>query len=332
MSGASQTDLFGEPERAEIVSGPDHIGSVQIAYAPTSQLLTKPTGFMDAYNFTLNPYSGCSFGCNYCYAAFFSRGAEQRDNWGKWVSVKDNALAALQKVRAGKLDGQLIYMSSVTDPYQPIERELELTRRLLKIMAERHKPKLVVQTRSPLVARDCDLFRQIEANGGRVQVNMTVTTDDEDIRRTFEPFCPGNSARLRAIGKVQAAGIAACITMTPLLLVSDNRDFADELIGTGVKKFIAQPFHFKKGKFTANTREKAFDLMAEKLGCSRDNFQIEYLERYKEFFQVLSNKLADNGLPPLGAGKDGFAPPFQDDQDDLAPAYADDDYEYVPAC
>ena len=59
-------------------------------------------------------------------------------------------------------------------------------RSLLEIMAERHKPKLVVQTRSPLVTRDCDLFQRIANNGGRVQVNMTVTTDDEDIRRTFE--------------------------------------------------------------------------------------------------------------------------------------------------
>ena len=322
MFGSTQTDMFGEPERSAIVSGPDHIGSVKVSYAPTGQLLTKPTGFMNAYDFTLNPYSGCSFGCNYCYAAFFSRAAEQRDNWGKWVSVKDNALVALQKVRLHSLDDKLIYMSSVTDPYQPIERDLQLTRRLLAIMAERHQPKLVVQTRSPLVARDCDLFQQIEANGGRVQVNMTVTTDDEDIRRTFEPFCPSNPARLRAIGEVQAAGIDTCVTMTPLLLVNDNRDFADELIGTGVQKFIAQPFHFKKGKFTANTREKAFDLMAEKLGCGRDNFQIEYLERYKEFFEVLSNKLEDNGLPPLGEGKDGFAPPFKDDNEDgFVPAY-----------
>ena len=337
MSVPSQMNMLGEEDEEDVVktvSGPDHIGKVSVSYGPTSQLLTKPTGFMDAYNFTLNPYSGCSFGCNYCYAAFFSRGVEQRDSWGQWVSVKDNALAALRKVRSGKLDGRLIYMSSVTDPYQPIERELELTRRLLAIMAERHKPKLVVQTRSPLVTRDCDLFRQIEANGGRVQVNMTVTTDDEDIRRTFEPSCPGNPARLRAIGEVQAAGIATCITMTPLLLVNDNRDFADELIDTGVKKFIAQPFHFKKGKFTANTRDKALALMAEKLGCGRDNFPIEYLERYEEFFQVLSNKLADKGLPPLGRGKDGFAPPFQDDEDkdDSAPPAKDDEYDYVPAC
>ena len=82
---------------------------------------------MDAYDFTLNPYSGCSFGCTYCYAAFFSRDAEKRDAWGYWVNVKENAEALLKK-RRRSLDGKRIYMSSVTDPYQPIERELKLTR------------------------------------------------------------------------------------------------------------------------------------------------------------------------------------------------------------
>ena len=284
---------------------PHTIGQAAVAYAPAREVLTAATGFMDAYDFTLNPYSGCSFGCTYCYAAFFSRDTQRRDSWGYWVSVKENAAALLAKRPPGALDGKLIYMSSVTDPYQPVERELRLTRRLLETLAERHRPKLVVQTRSPDVVRDCDLFRQIEANGGRVQVNMTVTTDDEDLRRTFEPFCPANPARLRAIGAVQAAGVDACITMTPLLLVSSPYAFADSLIATGVRKFIAQPFHFQRGKFLAGTRDKAFDLMAEKLECSRADFRREYLEHYGQVFGILRDM-----LPELGEGKNGFKPPF----------------------
>ena len=272
---------------------PSRIGETKVAYAPAREILTRATGFMNAYDFTLNPYSGCSFGCTYCYAAFFSRDKERRDSWGYWVSVKENAVDLMEKRKPGSLDGKLIYMSSVTDPYQPVERELKLTRRLLEVMAERHKPKLVVQTRSPDVARDCDLFRRIEDNGGRVQVNMTVTTDDEDIRRAFEPFCPSNPARLSAIRQVQAAGVDACITMTPLLLVSSPYAFADSLKETGVQKFIAQPFHFQRGKFIATTRERAFDLMAEKL------------EHYQMVFDVLRDM-----LPELGEGKDGFSPPF----------------------
>ena len=239
--GEAQADYIS----TEIDTSIERVGQADVAYVKTGQLLTKATGFMEAYDFTLNPYSGCSFGCTYCYAAFFSRDADKRDNWGYWVNVKANAIALLDK-RRRSLDGKLIYMSSVTDPYQPIERQLGLTRGLLELMAERHKPKLVVQTRSPLVERDCDLFRRIVSKGGRVQVNMTVTTDDEDLRRTFEPFCPANHRRLAAIRAVQAAGIDTCITMTPLLLVNDNDAFAADLIGTGVRRFIAQSFHFNR--------------------------------------------------------------------------------------
>ena len=295
-------DSFAEP--APVV-GPPRVGAAAVAYAPAREVLTKATGFMEEYDFTLNPYSGCSFGCTYCYAAFFSKTEEARDSWGLWVKVKENAVDLMARRKAGSLDGRLIYMSSVTDPYQPVEREVGLTRRLLELLAERHKPKLVVQTRSPDVVRDCDLFRHIEENGGRVQVNMTVTTDDEEVRRTFEPFCPSNVVRLRAIGEVQAAGVDTCITMTPLLWVSEPYAFADSLLQTGVRKFIAQPFHFQKGKFLASTRDKARELMAEKLNSDTWSFRERYLEHYGRVFQVLEGK-----LPELGEGKDGFKPPF----------------------
>lgn len=303
MSSSTQQSL--PFEEAVHLEGPGRLGQAKIEYAPVQNILTRASGFMDAYDYTLNPYSGCSFGCTYCYAAFFSRHREKCDNWGYWVSVKENAVSKMNRFNR-TLEGKLIYMSSVTDPYQPIERKLNITRDLLNVLAERHRPKLVVQTRSPMVVRDCDLFHRIEEKGGRVQVNMTVTTDDEDIRRTFEPFCPSNSVRLRAIAGVRAADIDACITMTPLLLVKDARAFSESLLKTKVKKFIAQPFHFQRGKFVASTREKAFAIMAEKLACPSSSFREEYLKHYNEAFSVLQMH-----LPDLGEGKDGFAPPFE---------------------
>ena len=305
------------------------LGQASITDSPAREILTRATGFMNAYDFTLNPYNGCSFGCTYCYAAFFSRRAEERDSWGEWARVKSNAVGLLEsRLRKNPkfIDGKTIYMSSVTDPYQPIERKIKLTRGLLKIMAglspheadgqlfliqdgPQHntdpKPKLVVQTRSPDVVRDCDLFQKIEENGGRVRVNMTVTTDDEDVRRTFEPFCPSNTVRLRAISEVQNAGVDTCITMTPLLLVNDADNFAEQLLETGVDRFIIQPFHFQKGKFIAATRDQAFDLMAEKLKTDRAQFGDAYLEHYRMIKDVLQDR-----LPNLGEGKGGFAPPF----------------------
>ena len=305
----TQTNFLGDVDGIA-KEAPVSLGTTTISYADTSgPILTKATGFMDAYDYTLNPYSGCSFGCTYCYAAFFSPDVEKRDTWGQWVTVKENAVAKLQNMRTS-LDGKLIYMSSVTDPYQPVERRLNLTRKLVEVLTEpRHRPKLVVQTRSPDVTRDIELFQKIEKNGGRVQVNMTVTTDDEDIRRTFEPSCPNNTVRLRAIAEVQAAGIQSCITMTPLLLVSDPELFADELLDTDVRRFIIQPFHFTRGKFVANTREEAACLMADKLGCEVEYFTDAYMRDYKSTETIIRDRLAEEGIT-LGEGKDGFKPPF----------------------
>ena len=303
----AQRSLFdsGIVEAPGVEEAAPSSGSVEVASRPAREILMRGTGFLGAYDFALNPYSGCAFGCTYCYAAFFSRSAEQRDTWGRWVEVKENAVELLMRRRIGSLDGKRIYMSSVTDPYQPVERRLGLTRRLLQVLADRHQPKLVVQTRSPDVVRDCDLFQRIEEGGGRVRVNMTVTTDDEDVRRTFEPSCPSNAQRLRAIAEVREAGVETCITLTPLLLVGDAEAFADSLLATGVERFIAQPFHFARGKFVAATREGAFALMAQKLGCDVASFQPRYLAHYERVRAVLRER-----LPELGEGKDGFAPPF----------------------
>lgn len=306
--------------------------STAIAESDARDILTRASGFMGDYDYTLNPYSGCSFGCTYCYAAFFSRSAEQRDGWGSWVTIKRNAverLAGQLRRKPTLLDGKRIYISSVTDPYLPAEREYQLTRRILEVMAYGPpagngsasaqpplfaeavpaRPLLVVQTRSPDVVRDCDLFRAIEDNGGRVRVNMTVTTDDEDVRRAFEPSCPANARRLDAIRAVHKAGVEACVTMTPLLLVRRAEAFAQSLLETGVKKFIVQPFHFARGKFVAATRERAFALMEEKLGCDAASFQRRYIESYQKAQSVLKARLESAGAE-LGEGKEGFAPPF----------------------
>ena len=284
---------------------PNRIGPTQVTYRPARDILTKTSGFIKTYDFTLNPYSGCSFGCSYCYAAFFSRDQAQQDNWGLWVNAKQNAAQLLGELKPGELDGKRIYMSTVTDPYQPLEQKILLTQQILEELANNHQPKLVVQTRSPLVTRDIPLFQEIEQKGGRVQVNMTVTTDDEDVRKTFEPSCPSNPARLKAIQQIQEAGIQSCITMTPLLLVQDANTFCDSLLATGVQRFIAQTFHFETGEFVAQTREQAFEIMAEKLGCTVSQFKPRYVKHYREAFQTLKAR-----LPQLGEGRQGFAPPF----------------------
>ena len=281
-----QTDLFGNTEPEKIYKK----GQSEVSYKQASSILTKTSGFMNTYDFSLNPYSGCSFGCTYCYAAFFVRNKEKIDNWGYWVEVKENALSLLKKWRKKPLDGKTLYLSSVTDPYQPIEKDLELTRSLLEELATYHKPRIVIQTRSNMAKRDIDLFKRFET----IQVNMTVTTDSEKVRKVFEPYCPSNKVRIQAIQEIHAAGIPSCITLTPLLPVEDAHGLAKDMLATGIEKFIIQPFHSTRGKFVAGTRQQALALI-EEMNWTQ--------ERYREVQDIIQSY-----IPQIGIGKEGFSP------------------------
>ena len=229
------------------------------------QILTPGAGYLREYDFSLNPYVGCRFGCSYCYAAFFAP-FDRQASWGEWVRVKRNAALKLSRMRRS-LEGRTIYMSSATDPYQPIERRLELTRSLLPILSERGA-RLVVQTRSPLVARDIDLLREFE----EVCVNFSVTTDSEDVRRAFEPRNPPIADRLGAATVVADAGIPVAITMTPLLPLADPQCFAEQVKATGGRRFAIDPLVETTGHFRAGTGETA-RVLAHELGWDDQSYQ-----------------------------------------------------------
>ena len=270
------------------VERPEKVGRAEVEYARSSSILTVASGFMKAYDFTLNPYSGCSYGCTYCYAAFFAFDEALQDSWGSWVKVKQNAAESLRR-RRRSLAGKRIYMSSVTDPYQPIERHIGLVREILEAIVD-EQPTLVIQTRSGLVTRDIDLLKRFE----NVQVNLTVTTDSEEVRRAFEPQATTLAVRLRAARELVDAGIYTKITMTPLLPIEDLSAFVAGLLATGVESFVVQPFHVSRGRFVAGTGETATRI-ARQMGWDA--------ERHAEVVDELRR-----ALPELREGRDGFAP------------------------
>ncbi len=110
-------------------------------------ILTPTGGFLDTFDYSLNPYSGCQFACKYCYAASWVYDRELRATWGDWVKAKVNAAALLDQAgQQGKLVGKRLYMSSVTDPWQPEEhrrgtRHLGITRACLEVLL-RYPPAL----------------------------------------------------------------------------------------------------------------------------------------------------------------------------------------------
>lgn len=145
----------------------------------------------------------------------------RKKEWGTWLDVKVEAAEQLSKemIKAKKKGPITIFMSSSTDPYQPIEYKEQVTRSLLEAMIEEKPDFLFLQTRSPLVMRDIDLFQQLK---DRVRISITVETDLEYIRKAFSPGAPPLQARFKALKDINAAGIPVQATLSPILPCSEE--------------------------------------------------------------------------------------------------------------
>lgn len=168
-------------------------------------------------DFCINPYVGCSHACKYCYATFMARYSQHVSPWGTFVDAKINAPEVLEEqLRRGARGA--IMISSVTDAYQPLEARYRLTRRCLEKL--RGQPVLVdILTKSPLVVRDIEILKQL----GDASVGMTITTDDEKMRKIFEPGAPPIGARLAALGKLRESGIRTYAFIGPVLPMNPRK-------------------------------------------------------------------------------------------------------------
>lgn len=196
--------------------------------APRTQFLRDLSQTVITYNnspdipFTasLNPYRGCEHGCAYCYARPFHEylGFSAGLDFETRIMVKENAPELLRKeLSARNWKPQMLALSGVTDPYQPVERRLELTRRCLAVLAEFRNPVGIV-TKNHLVTRDIDLLRKLAAHDAAA-VNLSITTLDAELARKLEPRASAPRQRLAAVEALAKAGIPVGILMAPLIPV-----------------------------------------------------------------------------------------------------------------
>ena len=163
------------------------------------------------YDWTINPYVGCQHGCIYCYAKFMKRFSGHKENWGEFVDVKMNAPELLSQEIKKKKKGR-VWVSGVCDPYQPLEKKYELTKKCLEILQKNNWP-VVIQTKSPLVLRDLELLKKFQ----EIEVGFTITTDDEEIRKIFELRTVPINERIETLDKLHQEGIKTFVMIAPLL-------------------------------------------------------------------------------------------------------------------
>jgi len=253
-------------------------------------IFSPATGFIrrGGFDWTCNPYLGCSFGCTYCYAMFLPQNRRPKEDWGKWFQAKVNAVELARK-QAPKLAGQAVYLSSVTDPYLPAERSLLLTRGILEALLAQ-QPRLLVQTRGALVVRDLDVLTGFRS----VRINMSIPTDSEDVRQAFEPKAPPLERRWQALHDARAAGIPVGICVTPMLPLAEPDRFIERLAAFQPDVLVIQDFHDSAGGFGADTGEAARQLLAKSGWTSGD-------------YRAAKSRLG--GVMQVFEGEAGFFPP-----------------------
>lgn len=188
---------------------------IKVRWFDAKSILTKTQ--IAGLDYCLNPYVGCSHGCRYCYASFMKRITGHTERWGTFVDVKRNAPQLLEKELRTKPQGKVM-ISSVTDPYQPLEKKYEITRSCLKVLSGSSMAAIIL-TKSDLILRDLDLLKRLAA----VEVGLTITTDDEKIRYIFEPFSPPLEERIQALQTLKQKGIPNYAFIGPLLPCNPRR-------------------------------------------------------------------------------------------------------------
>ncbi|MGO9387999.1 MAG: radical SAM protein [Methanobacterium sp.] len=191
-------------------------------------------------NYTLNPYSGCSFNCIYCYIQGSKYGGDVSNN----LSIKVNApeiLIKQLKRRAFKREYGIIAVGSSTDPYLAIEEKLGLTQELLQIIY-RFKFPVHIITKSNLILRDLNILMKINAGANLpvdlkpklnhgVIVSFSFSTMDEKLAKIFEPCAPSPMERLETILKLKEEGFLVGVNLMPVLpFLSDSEENLDKMI------------------------------------------------------------------------------------------------------
>ena len=183
------------------------------------EILNKSEARILPFDWTINPYRGCEFGCVYCYArsthSFFE--STSPDDFESRIFVKRNAAEKLaHRLRKSDLRGQTIAIGTATDPYQPAERHFGVTRSLLEVFTGVEGLNLSITTKSPLILKDLDLLAELDRRHA-IEIHLSITTLDRELARKLDPAAPDPQARLRAVERLAEAGIAVTVNCMPVM-------------------------------------------------------------------------------------------------------------------
>ncbi|MGZ5474741.1 MAG: PA0069 family radical SAM protein [Thermoanaerobaculia bacterium] len=185
---------------------------------PTRTIIATNDSPDIGFEASINPYRGCEHGCIYCYARPTHEylGMSAGLDFETRILVKEDAPTLLwEELNAKKWQPKLLAISGVTDPYQPIEKRLGITRGCLAVLADFRNPVAVI-TKNHLVTRDADLLAEL-AKDNAARVFVSITTLDHSLQRTMEPRTSTPDLRLDAIATLASAGVPVGVMVAPVI-------------------------------------------------------------------------------------------------------------------
>ncbi len=232
------------------------------------------------YDYAMDIYRGCSHGCIYCYAR--SSYYEKTDNFS-CIRAKKDVLRIIRDELRRKAKSGVVLMGGVADPYNPKERELELSRHALELLNAFEFGACII-TKSNLATRDADILTDIGENAP-ASVNFSITCSDDEMSKKLEPYVATTTQRFQAIEYLSQRGITTGVLMDPMIpFITDNKDNVIEMVKKA-KAYGAAYMYISTRVTMADIQRQYFLQEAEKI-CP--GYTERFEKRYKEYYRCWS--------------------------------------------
>src|SRR5262245_12732212 len=208
-------------------------GEVRYLELRSRSLLNRCDSPRMPFEWTVNPYRGCSMGCRYCYATYTHEymGITTPESFHSTVYVKTGAEDETARGLAGVVRrGQLVALGAATDPYQPGEAEHRVTRRFLETASQFRGLRLGITTKGAVILRDIDLLQRIHERSS-LSIHVSLISLDEPLLRRLEPWAPPPRVRLEVMRRLVEAGLLVSMSLAPILPgITDAEEDLDALL------------------------------------------------------------------------------------------------------